>query len=76
MQVERQFLEVTQQKVLLKLPASFVNHRVEIIALTVDEATSIPTKRRRPRPIIAGKGRTLGDLITPAVDDEDWECLK
>lgn len=76
MQVERQFLEVTQQKVVLELPASFVNHRVEVIALTVDELTSLPTKRRHPHPTIAGKGRTLGDLITPVVDDEDWECLK
>lgn len=76
MQVERQFLEVTRQKVVLELPASFVNHRVEVIALTVDKLTSIPAKRRLPHPAIAGKGRTLGDLITPVVDDEDWECLK
>ena len=76
MQVERQFLEVTQQKVFLELPASFVNHRVEVIALTVDELTPKPTKQRRPHPAIAGKGRTLGDLISSVVDDEDWECLK
>ena len=76
MQVERLYLDVTQQKVVLELPASFVNHRVEVIALTVDELTPPTTKRRRPHPTIAGKGRTLGDLITPVVDDEDWECLK
>ncbi len=36
-----------------------------------------------PRPIrrtaaaaIAGKGRTLGDLVSPIVDEQDWECLK
>ncbi|MBK8047076.1 MAG: hypothetical protein IPK16_08110 [Anaerolineales bacterium] len=76
MQVERQFLKVNQRQVLIELPESFVNHRVEFIALTVDELTPEPTRERRPHPEIAGKGRTLGDLITPMVDDEDWDCLQ
>jgi hypothetical protein len=25
---------------------------------------------------IAGKGRTLGDLVAPIVDEADWQCLK
>jgi hypothetical protein len=33
-------------------------------------------QRRRPHPDITGKGRTLGDLVSPIVDDKDWECLK
>jgi hypothetical protein len=36
----------------------------------------LQAKRRRPHPDIAGKGRTLGDLVSPVVDDGDWECLK
>jgi hypothetical protein len=75
MQVERQLLDVTQRRVVIDLPESFVNHRVEVIVLTIDEQTPKTTGRRRPHPSIAGKGRTLGDLISPIVDEGDWECL-
>ena len=76
MQVERQFIEVKQRQVVIELPESFINHRVEVIALTVDEGEPELPKRRRPHPDIAGKGRTLSDLVSPVVDDADWECLK
>ena len=76
MQVERQFLDITQRQVVIVFPASFVNHRVEVIALTVDELVPEPIKKRRPHPAIAGKGRTLGDLIAPVVGEEEWECLQ
>jgi len=79
MQVERQVVEVKQRQVMIELPASFLNHRVEVIALIIDEEETKPniqTKRRRPHPAIAGKGRTLGDLVNPIVDDADWECLR
>jgi len=32
--------------------------------------------RRTPPASIAGKGRTLGDLVEPLVDESDWECFK
>ncbi|HOW76943.1 MAG TPA: hypothetical protein P5102_01695 [Candidatus Competibacteraceae bacterium] len=36
-----------------------------------------PTKfRRQPHLDIAGKGQTIGDLVAPLVDENDWECLK
>jgi hypothetical protein len=66
MQVQRQFVEVKDRRVVIELPASFVNHRVELIALTVDEDLPVKAKtRRQPHPDIAGKGKTLGDLVTP-----------
>jgi hypothetical protein len=34
------------------------------------------TKRRTTSALIAGKGRTLGDIVSPIVDEQDWECLK
>ena len=34
------------------------------------------TLRRTPPSSIAGKGKTLGDLVSPIVEEEDWECLK
>jgi len=76
MQVERQFLDVTERQVIITFPASFINHRVEVIALTVDELMPESIKKRRPHPAIAGKGRTLGDLVAPVVAEEDWECLQ
>jgi len=76
MQVQRQFVDVTHRQILIELPESFVNHRIELIALTVDDQPLALSKRRQPHPDIAGKGRTLGDLIAPAVDETDWECLK
>jgi plasmid stability protein len=33
-------------------------------------------KRRAPPESIAGKGRTLGDLVGSLIDEGDWECLK
>ncbi|MBF0192443.1 MAG: hypothetical protein HQL99_15090 [Magnetococcales bacterium] len=74
MQIQ-QVVEVTTRRVVIELPESFINHRVELIARTMDETPARP-KQRRPHPAIAGKGRTLGDLIAPIVDESDWECLK
>jgi hypothetical protein len=77
MQVQRQIIDVTSRQVIIELPESFVNHRVEFIALTVnDEMSSPATPRRRPHPDIAGKGMTLGDIVSPVVEEGDWECLK
>lgn len=75
MQVQRQILEVTERQLLIELPESFINHRIELIALTLDDESVIAPKRRRPHPEVAGKGRTLGDLIAPGVDEGDWKSL-
>ena len=72
MQVQRKIINVYDTQVLLELPQSFVNHRVEVIAMTMDEEpVAVPTIRM-PHPDLVGKGRTLGDLISPIVDPEDW----
>ena len=75
MQVERQVLEVRNRRLVIDLPESFVNHRVEVIALTLDDDAPVALARRQPHPDIAGKGKTVGDLISPVVDEKDWECL-
>ena len=72
MQVQRRIIDVQDTQIVLELPQSFLNHRVEVIALTVDEDLPSATTRRKPSPAIAGKGRTLGDLIAPIVDEADW----
>ena len=77
MQVQRQILNVTSRRLVIDLPESFVNQRVKLIALTLDDPpVDAAAKRRKPHPEIAGKGRTLGDLVGPLVTEDDWECLK
>ena len=46
------------------------------IIVIAEENKVTPIKRRSPSKAIAGKGRTLGDIVSPIVDEEDWECLK
>ncbi len=72
MPVQRQIIDVRDTQVLLEIPQSFVSHRVEVIALTVDEAPPLVSARRQPSPAIAGKGKTRRDLIGPIVDEVDW----
>ncbi len=40
----------------------------------LDEPPASP--KRQPPPDIAGKGRILGDIISPASDPDDWEALR
>lgn len=35
----------------------------------IEELPISPLKGRHPSPLIAGKGKTLGDLVNPLVDD-------
>ncbi|WP_019499483.1 hypothetical protein [Pseudanabaena sp. PCC 6802] len=44
--------------------------------LTVLEETALPiVKRRFPPVAIAGKGKTLGNIVSSIVDEENRECL-
>lgn len=43
---------------------------------TLNENINPLPKRRIPPVSIAGKGKTLGDLVSPIVNTEDWECLR
>jgi hypothetical protein len=46
----------------------------KIDSLKSDEVQ--PKTKRIPSAAIAGNGNTLGDIVRPMVDTEDWECLK
>ncbi len=35
-----------------------------------------PGTKRKPPVSIAGKAKTLGDIVSPMTDEGDWECLK
>ncbi len=41
-----------------------------------DSAVVEKNQRRVPPASIAGKGKTLGDIVSPIVAEDDWECLK
>jgi hypothetical protein len=49
---------------------SYISDRGDIIWLNFD-----PSKRQPPVSI-AGKAKTISDIISPMTDEEDWECLK
>nr|VFJ68054.1 MAG: hypothetical protein BECKFW1821C_GA0114237_101342 [Candidatus Kentron sp. FW] len=49
---------------------------VRVIVFEKNSEIAPLQKRRRPHHAIAGKGKTLGDLVAPVVDKADWECLK
>jgi hypothetical protein len=47
------------------------------IIVTVLEETASPKTLRRTVPTqLIGKVEILGDIVSPIVDEEDWECLK
>lgn len=35
-----------------------------------------PLRFRDPSPRIAGRGKTIADLIAPVVHEQEWECLE
>ncbi len=50
--------------------------RIIITVLSEDAHNTVPLKRRIPPAAMAGKVKILGDIISPIVNEEDWECLK
>ncbi len=46
------------------------------LIVTVLGEDQSPVKRRTFPTALAGKVEILGDIISPIVDKEDWECLK
>ena len=47
-----------------------------LIVIEENKPPISPVRRRTTSPLIAGKGRTIGDIVSPIVDEEDWEYLK
>jgi hypothetical protein len=49
---------------------------VTVLEETGVESAEKPLKRRVFPANMAGKVEILGDIVSPIVDEEDWECLK
>jgi len=47
-----------------------------VLLQSLRQANPQPPIRRFPLPTLAGKARTLGDIVSPMLDEGDWECLK
>jgi hypothetical protein len=47
------------------------------VVVTVLEEMLLPTTKRRTFPTdLAGTVQILGDIVSPIIDEEDWDCLK
>jgi hypothetical protein len=49
--------------------------RIIVTVLQEDIQNIVPLKRRIPPVAMAGKVKIIGDIVSPIVDEEDWECL-
>ena len=48
----------------------------EIVAPTVEPATPTIRSREKLFGSMAGTGKTLGDIVSPACDESEWEVLR
>ncbi len=46
------------------------------VIVTIISDTVTPVLRRTPPASIAGKGKTMGNLVGSLIEEQDWECLK
>ena len=46
------------------------------VLITILEGTSQPKKKRTRPAHLIGQIKFLGDIVSPIVPEEDWECLK
>ena len=49
---------------------------VTVLEEGLEENAAPQFKRRSPPASISGKGKTFGDIVSPIVEEKDWECLK
>ena len=88
-EIEQRLLEKIRQMPIQRILEvedfiDFLSHRDGVDSSTENRspAPSIPqpengtVPRRSPPLSIAGGGQTLGDMVSPIVDEDDWECLK
>jgi hypothetical protein len=45
------------------------------VIVTILEETTLSTRGRTPSASITGEGKTLSDIVSSIIPEEDWECL-
>lgn len=72
MQVKRLIETVHSPRLVVDLPESFLNHKVEVLVITLDDSEGVPQhKRRVPPPQFAGRVKELGDVMS-SIPAADW----
>jgi hypothetical protein len=46
------------------------------VVIVMVEETDNPAPKRTTPPHLVGQIKILGDIVSPIVDEEDWQCLK
>jgi len=72
MQIQRTIQVLDEPRIVIDLPPSFVNQRIEVLVITLDDSEPKPgVKRRTPPKKMAGRVKELGDVMS-SVPPEDW----
>ena len=75
MRAKKMILETDRHGRLLYQPDLPAGIRIEAIFLIPDKKEKV-SKRGKPSPRIKGKGKILGDILSPVVPPEDWDALQ
>lgn len=77
MQAQKLLLKTNAQGKLEGLPVFMPNQTVELILLFNEENTPVAKRvYRKPPTELAGKIKILGDIISPVIEENDWDALK
>ena len=76
MQSKEVILETDQYGHFIYQPDLPPNKYIKAIFMIQEDKSETTNTRRKPSPVIMGKGRITGDIMTPAESLEDWEVLQ
>jgi hypothetical protein len=77
MQAQKFLLTTNAHGKLEGLPEFLPNQHVELILLFNEENTpKTKPAHRKPPAELAGKMKILGDIISPVVDENEWDVMK
>lgn len=79
MEALRLITESRNHLLVIDLPKSMENCRLEVIVMPAEKSVAtmaIPKKPRSPSPVLAGTVRLKDDLISPATPEGDWDALQ
>jgi hypothetical protein len=63
-------------RILEPLPVEVATKAIVTLLAPISIDLSVVPQRVFPIPELAGKAKIIGDIVSPIVDEEDWECLK